>query len=89
YGENVYEAARHANVLEAGLLNSVRTELEAIKPMPAVFDSAYVSNLDGQNIKRAASKMELAEALIEDMQRFRAEHGCSRLVVVWCGSTEK
>ncbi len=89
YGENVYEAARHANVLEAGLLNSVRAELEAIKPMPAVFDPTYVSNLDGQNIKRAASKMELAETLIEDMQRFRAEHGCSRLVVVWCGSTEK
>src|ERR1700748_2061622 len=33
YSDNVYEAAMHAKVLEAGLLNSVKDELEAIVPM--------------------------------------------------------
>src|SRR5690606_25120958 len=30
----------------------------------------------------------LAEQLREDIRRFKAEHGCDRLVMVWCGSTE-
>ena len=32
--------------------------------------------------------MELAEALIDDIERFRTENDCDRLVMVWCGSTE-
>src|ERR1700733_15089192 len=47
YEDNVYEAAVHAKVLEIGMLNSVRAELEKVKPMRAVFDKSYVRNLDG------------------------------------------
>jgi myo-inositol-1-phosphate synthase len=32
--------------------------------------------------------MDLARQLMEDMQRFKADQRCDRLVVVWCGSTE-
>ena len=32
--------------------------------------------------------MELAEQLIEDIARFKAENNCSRLVMVWAASTE-
>ena len=32
--------------------------------------------------------MELAEQLIEDISRFKAENGCDRLVMVWAASTE-
>lgn len=89
YGENVYASARNARVLESGLLDVIRPELEAIRPMSAVFDPDYVANLQPENVKRADSKMALAQALIEDMQQFRAQHDCARMVVVWCGSTEK
>jgi myo-inositol-1-phosphate synthase len=30
----------------------------------------------------------MAEALIQDMENFKKENGCDRLVMVWCGSTE-
>lgn len=89
YEDNVYEAAMNAKVLEAGLLNSVKAELEAIKPMKAVFDKSYVSNLDGTNVKKAATKYELALQVMEDIERFKQENGCNRIVMVWCGSTEK
>lgn len=56
YEDNVYEAAINAKVLEASLLNAIRPELEAIKPMKAVFDKSYVQNLDGTNVKKAATK---------------------------------
>lgn len=89
YSDNVFEAAMKAKVLEPVLLHAVRAELEAIKPMKAVFDKTYISNLDGEHVKQAATKAELAKAVMDDIENFRDAHGCSRLVMVWCGSTEK
>ncbi|MER3421019.1 MAG: inositol-3-phosphate synthase [Chloroflexota bacterium] len=86
--DNAYEAARKAGVLREEDLLPLRAELEAIRPMPAVFDRRYVRNLDGDNIKTGETKMDLARQLMEDMQRFQAEQRCERLVVIWCGSTE-
>ena len=89
YEDNVYKAAVHAKVLDKELLESIRPELEAIKPMKAVFDKSYIQNLDGTNIKTGATKYDLALQVIEDINNFQKENNCSRLVMVWCGSTEK
>jgi myo-inositol-1-phosphate synthase len=56
--------------------------------MPAAFDQKYVKKLHGENVKPGSSKRDWAESLREDIRRFREEHGCERLVMVWCGSTE-
>jgi len=88
FEENSYEAAKTAGVLEEDLLEKIRPELEAITPMPAVFDRRYVKRLDGPNVKKGKTKQELAEQLREDMRRFKQENKCDRLVMVWCGSTE-
>jgi myo-inositol-1-phosphate synthase len=88
FAEDCYAAARTAGVLEQSLLDQIRPELEAVKPMPAVFDQQYVKRLDGPNVKKAKSKKELADAVIDDIRAFKQRHNCSRLVMVWCGSTE-
>ncbi len=88
FDDNVYEAAVNAEVLDTRLLDKIKDELETIKPMPAVFDKQYVKKLDGQNFKKAANKMELAEALRADIRQFKKDNNCDRLVMVWCGSTE-
>jgi myo-inositol-1-phosphate synthase len=88
FDENAYEASKTAGVLEKDLLDQIRPELEAIKPMPAVFDRRYVKRLDGPNVKKGKNKKDLADQLIEDMRRFKYANGCDRLVMVWCGSTE-
>jgi myo-inositol-1-phosphate synthase len=88
FDESAYEAAKTAGVLEKDLLDQIRPELEAIRPMPAVFDRRYVKRLDGPNVKKGKNKKDLAEQLIEDMRRFKQENGCDRLVMIWCGSTE-
>ncbi len=86
---DAYDSAVEAGVLDRSRhLDPIRKPLESVAPMPAVFDPAYVKRLDGPNKKRAADKMELAEALREDIRRFRAEHECDRLAMIWCGSTE-
>jgi myo-inositol-1-phosphate synthase len=89
YEDNVYEAAVNAKVLERSLLDAIKPELEAIKPMKAVFDKSYVSNLDGKNVKSATTKFELAQLVMQDIANFLSVNNCSRAVMVWCGSTEK
>jgi myo-inositol-1-phosphate synthase len=88
FEEDTYAAARTAGVLEPSLLDQVRGEMEAIKPMPAVFDQRYVKRLSGPNVKKGKNKKDLAEQLIADIRAFKEKNGCSRLVMVWCGSTE-
>ncbi|HKD18660.1 MAG TPA: inositol-3-phosphate synthase, partial [Thermoanaerobaculia bacterium] len=88
FTDNAYEAAVKAGVLTTEALAPVRAELEAVRPMPAVFERAWVKNLDGPNVKKAPTKMHLAEALVEDIAAFRKASGASRAVMVWCGSTE-
>jgi myo-inositol-1-phosphate synthase len=88
FDENCYEAALTAGVLDKPLLDQVRPELEAIRPWPAVFDRRYVKRLDGPNVKKGKTKRDLAEQVRDDIQRFKRDHGLSRMVLVWCGSTE-
>ncbi len=88
FEENSYEAARTAGVLEPALLDQIKPELEAIKPMKAVFDQRYVKRLDGPNVKKGKNKKDLAEQLRADIRAFKKDNGCDRLVMVWCGSTE-
>lgn len=83
-----YDSAKVAGVLEDRDIESVRDFLESIEPMPAVFDQQYVKRLKGSNVKTGKTKRELAEQVREDIQRFRDEKGCARLVMVWCASTE-
>ena len=85
---NALEAARTCGVLEEKDLAPLSAELEGIVPMDAVFDNRWVKKLDGVRIKNISSKWEQAEALIADIENFRNENNCERLVMVWCGSTE-
>jgi myo-inositol-1-phosphate synthase len=88
YSDNVFESATKAKVLEPMLLHAVRPELERIQPMKAVFDKQYVPNLDGTHVKQATTKARLAKAVMDDIENFKEANDCSRIVVVWCGSTE-
>jgi len=88
FPDNVYEAATKAGVLPQTLLDQLRPALASITPMEAVFDQYYVKKLNGPNVKKGLTKMEQADALIADMESFKRKHGCDRLVMVWCGSTE-
>jgi myo-inositol-1-phosphate synthase len=88
FEDDAYGSAMNAGVLEPDLLNRIRPFLEGIRPWSAAFDQHYVKRLDGPNVKRGKNKMELAEALIEDIAAFKRDRGLDRMVMVWCGSTE-
>ncbi|WP_251106700.1 inositol-3-phosphate synthase [Alloacidobacterium dinghuense] len=86
FPENMYEAAEHAAVLDRDHLKSIKPFLEAIKPMPAVFDQHYVKRLNGTHVKQGKSKCDLAQQLRSDIQAFKSQ--VDRVVVLWAGSTE-
>jgi myo-inositol-1-phosphate synthase len=85
--DNVYEAATRARVLDHHLIDDLEEVLAAVKPMPAVFDHAWVRRLDGPNVKRG-TKRAMAEALCDDIRGFLQANRCARGVMVWTGSTE-
>jgi len=88
FPDSAYEAARKAKVLTPEHIEAVRDELEAIEPMPAVFDRQFVRNLDGRHVKKGRTKMDLAEMLMKDIDGFRSRHRAMRLVMCWTASTE-
>ena len=88
FEDTAYEAAVNAKVLEASLLEKVKAPLSAIRPMKAVFDHEYVRRINGPNVKDRGTKMDKAEMLIEDIDQFRKTHNASRLIMIWCASTE-
>ncbi len=88
FEDNVYQAALKAGVLEKGLLDQIRPELEAIQPMKAVFDQDYVKKLHGTYVKKASTKWDYAQMLMEDIANFKEKNNLDRVVVDWCGSTE-
>lgn len=86
--DNAYDAAKNADVLKPQDLDPLKDELEKVTPMKAAFNQRYVKLLDGPNVKTETNKMELAEALREDIRNKIKETGATRAVMVWCGSTE-
>jgi myo-inositol-1-phosphate synthase len=88
FPDSAYEAAAHAAVLSPEDLVKAKKFLSGIRPMKAAFDRNYVKRLDGSHVKKAKTKYDLALQIKEDIARFKKQSKVSRVVVIWCGSTE-
>ena len=88
FEDNMYAAAAQSRSAGAQLLDQVKPFLSSIKPRKAVFDHNYVKKLDGPNVKKGKNKMDLAEQVRADIREFKKSSGATRLVTIWCGSTE-
>ena len=80
---------RTCGVLDERDIAPISSEMEGIVAMEAVFDQRR-----GQPPRWQAGQADLdnkydqAMALMADIENFRVENNCDRLVMVWCGSTE-
>ena len=86
FGGNLYDAAKHAQVLDRDQLEEIRPFLETIEPMPGVFDQHYVKRLNGTSVKQGKNKCDLANQIRNDIAAFKIK--TDRQVMIWCGSTE-
>ena len=88
YPQNAYQSAMYAEVLKEKDIEPVRDELKAIVPMKAAFDKNYAKRLDGENVKQCANRWDMMEQIRADIQAFKTEKQCNRVVVIWAASTE-
>ncbi len=88
FPDDAYETAAKAGVLDPRHLEPIRKFLQGVRPMKAAFNREYVKKLDGKHIKKGRNKFDLAEQIKDDILTFKKKSGASRLVMVWCGSTE-
>ena len=88
YPANAYESALNCEVLKEKDIEPVKDELVKIVPMKAAFDKNYAKRLDGNNVKDCKDRWDMVEQIREDIRKFKAETGVSRIVVLWAASTE-
>jgi myo-inositol-1-phosphate synthase len=88
FPDSAFEAATKAAVLSPQDLAKAQKFLSGIHPMKAAFNRDYVKRLDGPHVKKAKTKYDLALEIKEDIARFKKEAKVSRVVMIWCGSTE-
>lgn len=88
YPANAFQSAMYAQVLQEKDILPIKDELEKIVPMPAAFDKNFAKRLDGDNVKKCKDRWDMVEQLRADIRKFKADNGCSRVVVAWAASTE-
>ena len=89
FPDDAYVAAQRAGVLESGKhLEGISDALRDVRPMPAAFDRSYVKRLDADNVMASVDKRAMLNSIREDINRFREEKQCDRVVMIWCASTE-
>ena len=88
YPQNAFQSAMYCQVLQEKDILPVKDELQQIVPIPAAFDKNYAKRLDGDNVKECADRWDMVQQIRDDIRRFKAKHGCSRIIVLWAASTE-
>ncbi len=88
FPDDAHESARNCGVLDNRLVDQYEDFLKTIKPRAAVFDTKYVKKLSGPNVIKEGTWWDKAQALKDEIARFKESEGCDRLVMVWCASTE-
>ena len=88
FEDTAYEAAVNAKVLERTAPRSAQGHpLRHQADEGGVRSELRPPHQRSQRQEKAA-KMDKAEAVMEDIREFKASTGASRLVMIWCGSTE-
>jgi myo-inositol-1-phosphate synthase len=85
---NLYDASKRAHVLEPTLLNALKPELEAIKPLPAVVNQSFIAANQSDRIDNTVTgtNREMIDHLRRDIQAMRAI--VDKVVVLWTANTE-
>jgi myo-inositol-1-phosphate synthase len=88
-GSDLYKAAEQHAVLDSRQLQHAEPLLASITPWPAAGDVDFCRNVSGGNVVLAEGRRAQADAVREDLRRFRAEQQLDGLVLINLASTER
>ena len=89
YDDDLAKAARHHAVLSDTQLAAVAPVLSKMRPWTASSNTDFCRNVVGSSTKNARGLRAQANAILEDLTRFKAEQKLDRVVVVNVASTER
>ena len=88
YEDTAYEAAVNAKVLEPSLLDAVEGAALGHQAHEGGVRSRIHPPHQRPQRQEGRNKMDKAEMLMDDIAQFRKTNKTSRIVMIWCGSTE-
>jgi myo-inositol-1-phosphate synthase len=88
FPDDAFVAASRAGVLDQPSIERVGAYLRTVRPLPAVFDASYVTQVHGDNTRPEETHRQRVEAIRADIMFFMEAKGSARGAMVWSGSTE-
>lgn len=91
-GLNLADAMDRARVMEPDLRQKLRPHMEAMVPLPAVFDQQFIAKNQqprADNVMGTTDKQRQLERLRADIRKFKEENDLEYVVVVWTGNSER
>ena len=87
-GMNLYDAAKRACVLEPALLEQLKSDLEAMTPLPAALNPDYIAANQSERADnvRTGTNRELIDAIKGDIRDMKAR--TDKVVLLWTANTE-
>jgi len=85
---NLYEAAKRSHVLEPTLLEKLKPELEAIKPLEACLNPDFIASnqADRADNVRLGTNQELIDMIRKDIRDCKERN--DKVIVLWTANTE-
>jgi myo-inositol-1-phosphate synthase len=85
---NVFEACKRARVLEPSLINSMKDELSAIKPLPSVLNQEYIAANQSDRVNNlfVGSSQECIDKIRADIREMKQR--VDKVVILWTANTE-
>lgn len=86
--QNVYESCKRAHVLEPTLIEQLKEDLEAIKPMKAALNPDFIAANQSDRADNVfhGTNQEVIDKLRKDIQEQKKR--CDKVIVLWTANTE-
>ena len=88
---NMYEAVKRAKVMEPTMYEQIKSDLEAIVPLPAIFNLDFVApnqETRADNII-PGNKQAQVDTVRKQIQDFKAANKLDKVIVFWTANTER
>ena len=89
HGDDLGSAAETHGVIPKSLVSDGASALRGMRPWKAVASDRFCRNVDGSHKFIAKGHRDAVERIADDLQRFKAESGVDRVVVLNLASTER
>ena len=90
--DNLYIAAKKAQVIDYDLLTQLEKDLESITPLPSIYNPNFIAtnqNTRADNMIRYKTLNLTLKHLVNDIREFKIKNKLDKVVIVWTASTER